>query len=78
LTLDDIVIPERCPALGILLEVQSGVASNASPSLDRLDPKRGYVPGNVVVLSVLANQIKSEATSGQVRLVAEWLKKEGY
>jgi hypothetical protein len=72
------VIPTHCPALGIALEVQAVAPGWSSPSLDRLRPSEGYVPGNIVVLSTLANQIKSEATSGQIRLVAEWLEREGH
>jgi hypothetical protein len=33
-----------------------------SPSLDRIDPTKGYVPGNVWVISHRANRIKNNAT----------------
>lgn len=41
--------------------------SNDSPSIDRIDPKRGYVRGNVVVVSMRANSIKREATIDELR-----------
>lgn len=49
-----------------------------SPSLDRLDPQKGYIEGNVVWVSMKANYIKSNATSTELLQVAEWLKNMGY
>ena len=45
----------------------------AKPSLDRLVPDKGYVPGNVIWISLRANQIKSDGTSEEIFRVAEWL-----
>lgn len=61
-----------CPALGTPL-VWGGCADN-SPSLDRIIPERGYVRGNVVFLSTLANRIKTNATTDEIIRVAEYLK----
>jgi hypothetical protein len=72
LTLEDIVVPAHCPALGMPLVLGSGVSSPTSPSLDRVIPELGYTKGNVVVISMLANQIKNSATPQQVRAVADW------
>jgi hypothetical protein len=44
-----------------------------SASLDRIDPKKGYVQGNVAVISFKANTIKSNATSNEIFAVARWL-----
>ena len=66
---------KRCPVLGILYK--TGVDKrpiDTSPTLDRIDPKRGYVPGNVVVISLLANRIKSTANARQILRVYRWLK----
>jgi hypothetical protein len=71
----DIIIPERCPALGIPLVVSSGGPNDGSPSLDRLRPERGYVPGNVFVISHLANRIKNKSTPEQLTAVAAWVKR---
>ncbi len=67
---EDIVIPDRCPLLGIPLLVnreswRKGPSPNA-PSLDRLIPGKGYVKGNVRVISFLANAMKTNATPEQL------------
>ncbi len=65
-------IPERCPVLGIAI-VANQVAGplDSSPSLDRIVPALGYVPGNVRVISNRANRIRSDATADELRRVAE-------
>jgi hypothetical protein len=75
----DIDIPERCPALGIPLAVSNtGQAEDSSPSLDRIVPHLGYVPGNVVVVSHLANRIKTNATTEQVYRVGRFYRDLGH
>jgi hypothetical protein len=41
-------------------------------SLDRIDPNKGYVKGNVVVVSFQANAIKNNATIDELRAVVEY------
>jgi hypothetical protein len=43
------------------------------PSLDRIVPDKGYIPGNVIWISLRANQMKSDGTSEELFRVAEWL-----
>jgi hypothetical protein len=62
LSLDDIRIPNKCPLLGIELRSGNGCACDSSPSLDRIDPEKGYTPENTWVISNRANRIKSDAT----------------
>lgn len=71
----DVTIPEFCPLLGIKLESGRGVggAKASSPSLDRIKPELGYVPGNVWVISYRANMIKSDATLEELRTLTERL-----
>ena len=59
ITLEDIIIPEKCPLLGIILE--RGTANNYenSPTIDRKNPELGYIKGNIGVISQKANWIKS-------------------
>ena len=62
LTLSDISIPAVCPILGIPLQVNAKHMRDSSPTLDRIYPEKGYIPGNVVVVSLRANRIKSDCT----------------
>lgn len=64
-----IVIPDRCPVLGIHLAV-SGQRSATSPSLDRIEPTLGYVVGNVRVISDRANRIKGDRGLAALRFRA--------
>ena len=70
LEIQDIVIPARCPVLGIELKVAVGKAGKNSPSLDKIKPALGYVRGNVRVISWRANLLKNNATAAELRLVA--------
>ena len=67
----------KCPALGIDLKKgeDSGTGRRHSPSLDRIIPELGYMKGNVQIVSLLANQIMSDATPDQVIMVGEHFKK---
>lgn len=65
-------IPEVCPVLGIPLEYRAG---DGSPSLDRIDSARGYTLDNVHWISMKANQIKSNATPAELRLVADYFER---
>ena len=44
-----------------------------SPSLDKINPDKGYMKGNVAFISTKANSIKSDATPKEVIKVAKWL-----
>jgi hypothetical protein len=63
---DAIVIPMRCPALGVPIRVGQ-VRTENSPSLDRIDPSLGYIPGNVRVISDKANRLKSDRSLRELR-----------
>jgi hypothetical protein len=69
LTIEDIQIPESCPVLGIILCRGDGKLTPTSPTLDRIDSSKGYIKGNVRVISHRANTIKSNATVKELELV---------
>ena len=74
LTLDDIPpIPTICPVLGIPIIVNDGYhgPSDNSPSIDRIDSTKGYVKGNIRIISNRANRIKADATVEELRKVLE-------
>ena len=70
---EDIDVPSLCPALSIPLE-RSGTITDNTPSLDRIDPAKGYVRGNIAVISNKANRIKSNAEAYEIESVALWLR----
>lgn len=76
---DDIDVPTHCPVLGLPLQVnhESRGSTRSSPTLDRLVPSKGYVKGNVVVISALANRIKQDAGSEEILKVGQWLRDRG-
>ena len=77
--LDDIIINECCPILGIKLDQalrkESGnrTPRQNAPSLDRIDSNKGYIPGNIMVVSYRANVLKKDGTSKEHELIASYL-----
>lgn len=71
---NDVLIPSHCPVLGIPLKPQVGKASDNSPSLDRIDSKKGYVKGNVIVVSRRANLLKNDATIDEIGKIYNFYK----
>lgn len=75
LTKEDILpLPTHCPVLGIELRVGIGCPRPHSFSLDRLVAERGYVPGNVRVISNRANTIKNNATVEELERVLAYVR----
>lgn len=66
------MVPEVCPVFGTTLVKSTGRATDASPSLDRKVPLDGYVPGNVVVVSLKANRIKSDSSLEELRQLVDF------
>lgn len=73
----------RCPVMGIKMEWGGGKTSKGtdnSPSLDRINPKLGYLKGNVMWLCNKVNRMKSDQTLETVIKLGEWaerLKRDG-
>jgi len=79
ITKEDVIVPTHCPILGIELTMNQGSGAGGkynSFSLDRIDSSKGYVKGNVQVISHLANNMKSYATKEDLLKFAEWIMKE--
>jgi hypothetical protein len=72
LVVSDFEIPEFCPVLGITLKVGVGKQCDSSPTLDRIVPSRGYVRGNVKVISWRANNIRGNASAVELEKVAHY------
>lgn len=71
---EDIIIPTVCPILDIPLYICDKVSDN-SPSLDRIDNTKGYVKGNVVVVSNRVNRIKGDSSLEKFILMTEQYRK---
>lgn len=73
----DIELPTHCPLLGIKLEyLQEGNSNSRNhASLDRIDNSKGYIKGNVIVLSRLANAMKNEASFKELSLFSKNINK---
>lgn len=71
----DLLIPKACPILGLELILSSDLRGDpASVSVDRIDNSKGYVKGNIQIISLLANQMKSSANVEQLHKFANWVK----
>ena len=78
ITEDDLIVPEYCPYLDIKLESSQprGCSRRFVASLDRIDPTKGYIKGNIEVISHLANTMKNNATPEQlIKFAKEVLKR---
>lgn len=81
LTVEDLVIPEVCPALNIPIHQSWGsvdVEANKDncPSVDRVIPSLGYVKHNVRIISARANRIKTNSTPEELWLVFDYALRE--
>jgi hypothetical protein len=76
LELSDIIIPAVCPVLGIPIKRDNTrLDKDAAPSLDRIDNAKGYVKGNVWIISFRANAIKRDASLDELRLLVAALER---
>lgn len=66
------MLPAHCPVLDIPLDFSSGTPTDNSPTLDRVVPAMGYVKGNVLIVSMRANRIKSDASVDELQRISEF------
>ena len=73
ITVNDFEIPDVCPLLHIPLYVAEGrkAVKFNSASLDRIDSSKGYIKGNIWVISFKANTMKSSATKEEFLYMAD-------
>lgn len=70
------IAPARCPVFDVLFVERGSGFSKWSPSIDKVNPEKGYVRGNLQVISLFANCMKRDATPAQLRAFARWIEKE--
>jgi hypothetical protein len=72
--LEDISIPEKCPVFGFDLKREDKKTWMCAPSVDRIDSSKGYIKGNVTVVSRRANILKRDATVEELELLLNYYK----
>ena len=43
-----------------------------APSLDRIEPKKGYVRGNILIVCDIVNRLKSDATLEDLKKISDF------
>jgi hypothetical protein len=74
ITEDDLEWPTHCPVLPWIELHYPGRFRHdpAGASLDRIDHEKGYVPGNVRVISLRANLLRKDITYEELRALANY------
>lgn len=73
---EDVYWPSCCPVFKTSFNFWGSLRRGYSdwlPSFDRIDPKKGYVPGNVQIISARANRLKCDATVDELRRVVDYM-----
>lgn len=72
ITPGDIAVVERCPVLDLALYYGRGAPSLCTPVLERIDHTKGYIPGNVLVVSRSAKMLKNDQPIPELHRVSEF------
>ena len=81
LTLEDIVIPQKCPMLGLNILQQweshrNHTKEDGYPTIDRIDSTKGYTKDNIQIISWRANNLKSNASLQEMVELGVWAKQQ--
>ena len=78
LTLDELKsiypLDNKCPVFGVELKFGNAGFRDNSPSIDKIDPSKGYTLDNVQVISWRANRLKADATVQELELLLSFMK----
>lgn len=68
-------LPTHCPITLVELDyAYKDYASDNTPALDRVDNSKGYVKGNVQIISHRANRMKSNGTAEEFTRMVEYIR----
>lgn len=70
------IAPKKCPAFHKRLRGGVGTPHKYSPSVDRIIQTKGYVRGNIQIISYKANTMKQDASLEERELHARWTLKQ--
>lgn len=76
ITWEDIIPSTSCPVFNIPFDFTSFGKPGATPyapSVDRLDNSKGYVQGNVFVISNRANLLKKDSTYSEITMLLRYM-----
>lgn len=69
----DLEFSTHCPILGIELNYFNEAQDIDSPSFDCKDSSKGYIKGNVFIISMRANRIKNDGTAEEHTKIAQYM-----
>lgn len=72
ITKNDIIIPKVCPVFGTPIDF---IHKQNVPTLDRVDSNKGYIKGNVQVISSKANRLKNNGTIEEFKKIITYMEK---
>jgi hypothetical protein len=64
---------DTCPVYGVPISIRTKRTNN-SLSVDRIDSKLGYVPGNICIMSWRANRLKFDASLEELEQLVRYLR----
>ena len=67
------IAPTKCPVFEVEFIERGNGFNNWSPSIDKIIPEIGYMRGNIQVISMLANRMKTNASQEQLSQFAHWV-----
>lgn len=65
-----------CPSCNVEFEISykdDRTKNGRVPSIDRFDPTKGYFKDNVMIICWRCNSLKKDATSTELRAIADWM-----
>jgi hypothetical protein len=71
ITEKDLTLPKLCPLLNIPLQINKEKRQGDSYSIDRINNNKGYIPGNVWIISARANWLKNNASIEELQLLVK-------
>jgi len=79
LSIEDIIIPAKCPILDIDIKMavrggkSAGGTNDNAPSIDRIDSRKGYTKENTRIISRRANTLKGDANYEEIMALLSYL-----
>jgi hypothetical protein len=70
LELSDIIIPNKCPVFNIPFIYGD---KNWTYSVDRIDNSKGYIKGNIIIISNRANRLKGDFSIEELKTMVNYL-----